>query len=97
MELTDARFRLLVESVQDYAIYAVDECGMVCSWNAGAERIEGWRASEVLGKHFSLFYTPEDNKAERCKEQLEVALANGRLEDAGWRVRKDGSRFWRPA
>ena len=86
------RFRLLVESVKDYAIFMLDVEGHVSSWNIGAERIKGYRADEILGQHFSRFYPPET--AGRCAEELEIAARDGRFEDEGWRVRKDGSRFW---
>src|SRR3989475_1454424 len=86
------RFRLLVESVKDYAIFLLDVDGRVSSWNVGAERIKGYRADEIIGQHFSRFYPPET--AGRCAEELEIAAKEGRFEDEGWRVRKDGSRFW---
>src|SRR5256712_2488191 len=86
------RFRLLVESVKDYAIYQLDVDGRVISWNVVAERIKGYRADEIIGQHFSRFYPPET--AGRCAEELEIAAREGRFEDEGWRVRKDGSRFW---
>jgi PAS domain S-box-containing protein len=91
---TDAQFRLLVASVSDYAIYLLDGNGRVASWNAGAERIKGYRAGEVTGRHFSLFYTPEDRAAGKPEAALAAAARDGRFEGAGWRVRKDGSRFW---
>jgi len=86
------RFRLLVESVKDYAIFMLDADGRVSSWNAGAERIKGYRAEEIIGQHFSRFYPPED--VAKCAMELEVAAREGRFEDEGWRVRKDGTRFW---
>src|SRR5437016_7665055 len=85
------RFRLLVESVKDYAIFMLDVDGRVSSWNVGAERIKGFRAEEIIGEHFSRFYPPET--AGRCAEELEIAARDGRFEDEGWRVRKDGTRF----
>ena len=88
------RFRLLVESVKDYAIFILDPTGRVSTWNAGAERIKGYRPHEIIGRHFSTFYPPEDVAAGKCELELEVALREGRVEDEGWRVRKDGSRFW---
>ena len=91
---TDAQFRLLVESVSDYAIYLLDTAGRVMSWNAGAERIKGYSASEILGRHFSLFYPAEDRAAGRPDEMLRHASEDGRTSAQGWRVRKDGSRFW---
>src|SRR5690349_2366100 len=91
---TDAAFRLLVESVVDYAIYMLDAGGNVASWNAGAERIKGYRASEIIGQHFSRFYAEEEVRTGKPAHQLEVAAEKGRFEDEGWRIRKDGSRFW---
>ncbi len=85
---------MLVESVTDYAILMLDPEGRVVSWNAGAERIKGYRASEIVGQHFSRFYPPEDVERHKPEYQLEKAAADGRLEDEGWRVRKDGSTFW---
>ena len=91
---TDAQFRLLVESVSDYAIYLLDTTGRVMSWNAGAERIKGYPAAEILGRHFSLFYLPEDRAAGRPDRMLEQAAKEGRTNAQGWRLRRDGSRFW---
>src|SRR5690242_13952650 len=90
----DAQFRLLVDSVQDYAIFLLDPAGVVQSWNAGAKRIKGYTADEIIGKHVSVFYSPEDRAAAKHDDQLRRAVAEGRVEDHGWRVRKDGSRFW---
>jgi PAS domain S-box-containing protein len=90
----DAQFRLLVETVSDYAIFLLDPQGRIVSWNAGAQRIKGYGAAEILGRHFSLFYTPEDLAAGRPGELLATAEREGRIEDEGWRLRKDGSRFW---
>ncbi|HEX3775145.1 MAG TPA: PAS domain S-box protein [Polyangiaceae bacterium] len=90
----EERFRLLVESVKDYAIFMLDPGGHVTTWNAGAERIKGYRAGEILGKHFSTFYPKEDVAAGKCEMELEVAAREGRFEDEGWRLRKDGSSFW---
>jgi PAS domain S-box-containing protein len=90
----EQRFRLLVESVKDYAIFMLDPEGRVSSWNSGAERIKGYRADEIIGHPFSRFYTEEDVKRGKPDQALEVAAAQGRFEDEGWRVRKDGSRFW---
>jgi PAS domain S-box-containing protein len=85
---------LLVESVQDYAIFALDPHGYILSWNAGARHLKGYSASEIIGKHFSVFY-PHEKVAERFPEyELEVATREGRFADEGWRIRKDGSRFW---
>ncbi len=86
--------RLMVESVRDYAIIMLDPTGHVASWNRGAERIKGYSASEILGAHFSRFYPAEDVAADKPGMGLRVAAAEGRFEDEGWRVRKDGSLFW---
>jgi len=87
-------YRLLVDAVKDYAIFMLDPTGLVVTWNTGAEHIKGYRAAEAIGKHFSLFYTPEDVASGKPERELEIAAAEGRLEDDGCRVRKDGSRFW---
>jgi PAS domain S-box-containing protein len=93
--LNDERqFRILVDGVTDYAIYMLDPSGHIASWNAGGERIKGYRASEVLGQHLSLFYTEEDRAAGEPERALSVAAREGRCELEGWRVRKDGTRFW---
>jgi PAS domain S-box-containing protein len=91
---SEERFRLLVEAVQDYAIFMLDPEGRVSSWNAGAERIKGYTESEILGKHFSCFYPEQDIRAGKPERELEIARREGRVEDEGWRLRKDGSRFW---
>lgn len=91
---SEERFRLLVESVKDYAIFILDPGGHVLTWNLGAERIKGYRADEIIGKHFSIFYPPEDIAAGKTERELEVAGRTGRFEDEDWRIRKDGSRFW---
>jgi PAS domain S-box-containing protein len=88
------RFRLLLDGVKDYAIYMLDPEGNVISWNAGAARIKGYLQEEILGKHFSCFYTPEARGAGRPSEELQQSLANGRFEEQALRVRKDGSSFW---
>jgi PAS domain S-box-containing protein len=90
----DIPFKLLVQSVVDYAIFMLDPEGTVSSWNVGAERIKGYSSDEIVGKHFSNFYTKEDRKNGVPKEVLETARREGRYEGEGWRVRKDGSRFW---
>lgn len=92
--LSDAAFTLLVQGVLDYGIFMLDPQGYVISWNAGAERIKGYTADEIVGRHFSTFYPPEDNAAGKPQWELETAVADGRLEDEGWRIRSDGSRFW---
>jgi len=89
----EERFRLVVEGVRDYGIFALSPEGNVASWNTGAERIKGWRAEEILGRHFSAFY-PDETRDERPAAVLERARRDGRAEDEGWRVRKDGTRFW---
>jgi PAS domain S-box-containing protein len=90
----DAQFRLLVEAVQDYAIFMLDPLGNIKTWNAGAQRIKQYAASEIIGKHFSIFYPEEDKRHQKPQWELEVAAKEGRFEDEGWRIRKDGSRFW---
>ncbi len=89
----EERFRLVIEGVRDYGIFALDTAGHVVSWNTGAERIKGWRSDEIMGRHFSVFY-PGDAGRERSMRNLEDAVAEGRVEDEGWRVRKDGTQFW---
>jgi PAS domain S-box-containing protein len=91
---SEERFRLLVEGVKDYAIFMLDPEGRIASWNAGAEGIQGYRAEEIIGKHFSTFYTEEDVERGHPEEELRVAAEEGRYEEEGLRVRKDGSRFW---
>jgi PAS domain S-box-containing protein len=88
------RFELLVRSITDYAIYMLDPDGRISSWNAGAERIKGYPADEILGEHFSRFFTPEDQAAKLPQRILAEARRVGRFESQGWRVRKDGTRFW---
>lgn len=91
---SEERFRLLVEDVADYAIYMLDPAGQVTTWNAGAQRIKGYRAEEILGRDFAVFFTAEDRKAGRPHAQLEEARRSGRFAEEAWRVRADGSRFW---
>src|SRR3954463_7240064 len=91
---SEERFRMLVQGVTDYAIYMLDPEGHVSNWNAGAQRIKGYQESEILGQHFSRFYTEEDLATELPKRALEIARREGRFEAEGWRVRKDGTRFW---
>src|SRR4051794_18093647 len=91
---TNSLYRLLVESVKDYAIFALDPRGNILSWNAGAQRIKGYLPEEAIGKHFSIFY-PRELVAEGFPEfELRTAANVGRFEDEGWRIRKDGTRFW---
>ena len=87
-------FKLLVQSIVDYAIYMLDTNGFVTSWNAGAERIKGYQTEEIVGKNFATFYTEEDREGGMPQRVLEIARNEGRYEGEGWRVRKDGSRFW---
>lgn len=87
-------YRRLVKEVRDYAIFMLDEKGFIRTWNAGAERLKGYRPEEIIGRHFSVFYPEADIRNNKPANELEVALAEGRLEDEGWRLRKDGSRFW---
>ncbi|MEO7413362.1 MAG: PAS domain S-box protein, partial [Opitutaceae bacterium] len=91
---SEERFRMIVANVQDYAIYMLDPGGRITTWNVGAERIEGYTAAEVIGRHVSIFSTPQDNVAGEAGRSLAKAAAQGREEQEGWRVRKDGSRFW---
>jgi len=94
LQESEQRFRLLVEGVRDYAIFQLDPDGRVLTWNSGAERLKGYPAEEIIGQHFSKFYSAEDIAAGKPDHELQAALAEGRHEDEGWRVRKDGSRFW---
>ncbi|HYH82726.1 MAG TPA: PAS domain S-box protein, partial [Longimicrobium sp.] len=91
---SEERFRLLVQSVKDYGIFMLDPGGHIASWNEGAQRMKGYTAAEIMGRHFSTFYPPEDIAAGKPAWELEVAVRDGRVEDEGWRVRKDGTRFW---
>jgi len=90
----EGRYRLLVEAVTDYAIYLLDPSGIVTTWNPGAQRFKGYKADEIIGQHFSRFYTEEDRKAGVPTRALETAKREGKFEAEGWRVRMDGSRFW---
>jgi PAS domain S-box-containing protein len=91
---SEVRFRLLVDAVQDYAIFMLDPDGRISSWNSGAERIKGYKSAEIVGKHFSCFYPEEALRDGKPQRELEVAAKDGRFEEEGWRLRKDGSRFW---
>jgi PAS domain S-box-containing protein len=91
---SEERFRLLVEGTREYAIFMLDPTGHVMTWNAGAERIKGYTHDEIVGRHFSTFYPEEDRISGRPDRELEVAIAEGKYEEEGWRVRKDGSFFW---
>jgi len=92
--ISDDPFRLLVQSIVDYAIYMLDPLGCVTSWNSGAQQIKGFEAEEIVGQHFSKFYTDEDREAGVPERVLETARREGKFVGEGWRVRKDGSRFW---
>lgn len=94
LQRREHRYRLLVEGVQDYAIFLLDPGGIILTWNAGAHRLKGYKADEVIGKHFSVFYPEDALRANYPAYELEVAKKEGRFEDEGWRLRKDGSRFW---
>jgi PAS domain S-box-containing protein len=92
--MVDGRYRLLIDAITDYAIFMLDTSGYVSSWNPGAERSKGYREEEILGEHFSRFYRPEDRDAGLPQRALATAASEGRFENEGWRVRKDGSPFW---
>lgn len=94
LQQSEEQFRLLVEGVQDYAIYMLSSQGIVTTWNSGAQRIKGYEAQDIIGKHFSCFYRPEDIKAGKPNASLEAAAAKGKYEEENVRVRKDGSLFW---
>ncbi|MDE2166852.1 MAG: MASE1 domain-containing protein [Alphaproteobacteria bacterium] len=91
---SETRYRTLVEGVTDYAIYLLDPEGHVINWNAGAQRIKGYTAEEIIGQHFSIFYTPEDRAAQMPQRELDIAARDGKFEIEAWRVRKDGGRFY---
>src|SRR5471032_1541007 len=90
----EMRFEMLVTSIRDYAIYMLNPEGFINSWNAGAERFKGYSAHEIIGQHFSVFYTEEDRRSGRPARALQTAREQGKFEDEGWRVRRDGTRFW---
>jgi formate hydrogenlyase transcriptional activator len=94
LRLSEERLRLIVENARDYAIFMLDSEGNVNTWNRGAERLKGYTAEEIVGRHFSVFYTQEDLDRRKPEHELEVAKAEGRYEEEGWRIRKDGSRIW---
>ena len=94
LRASEERQRLLIESVADYAIFMLDPDGIVRGWNPGAQAIKGYHAGEIVGRHFSVFYTPEDQQAGKPAAELQAAATQGRIEDEGWRVRKDGTLFW---
>src|SRR4051812_47994848 len=89
----DEQFRLLVNSISDYAMFVLDPTGRIVTWNSGAQRIKGYAPNEIIGKHFSCFY-PEEERETRPAQQLREAEAKGSAHDEGWRVRKDGQCFW---
>src|SRR5438105_14902452 len=88
------QFALLVSSVVDYAIFMLDPTGKIVTWNEGAQRIKGYSADEIIGRHFSIFYPPEDARNRKPDWELEIARREGRYMEEGWRLRKDGTRFW---
>lgn len=90
----DERYRLLVEAVTDYAIYTLDPTGIVTSWNPGAQRFKGYKRDEIIGEHFSRFYSEQDRESGLPARALETAAREGKFENEGWRIRKDGTRFW---
>lgn len=94
LKQSEERFRLLVDGVKDYAIFSLTPDGHVASWNLGAERIKGYRADEIIGRHFSCFYPEEDIRSGKPDRELRSAISEGMVEDESWRVRKDGSKFW---
>jgi PAS domain S-box-containing protein len=93
-EETEHLLQTLVENVKDYAIILLDTSGNILTWNSGAERLKGWKANEIIGQHLSRFYPPEDVERGKIEMELRAATQEGRYEDEGWRVRKDGTRFW---
>lgn len=90
----DELFRLLVDRVSDYAIFVLEPTGHVATWNKGAQRIKQYESGEIIGKHFSIFYSPEEASSGKCDDELATAIKDGRFEEEGWRYRKDGTRFW---
>jgi PAS domain S-box-containing protein len=94
LRLSEEKFRLLVSAVKDYAIFMLDPDGRINTWNEGAQRIKGYRPDEIIGQHFSKFYLPQDIRAKKPEWELEEAKMTGRFEEEGWRIRKDGTRFW---
>ncbi|EAA3799352.1 PAS domain-containing sensor histidine kinase, partial [Salmonella enterica subsp. enterica] len=92
--LIERSYELLVKAVVDYAIYMLDPQGRIMTWNSGAERIKGYEAWEVIGQHLEMFFPAEDRREGRAQRLIATALSEGRAQDEGWRVRKDGSRFW---
>jgi len=93
-KLREQQFQLLVQGVVDYAVYIIDPRGHVTNWNAGGQRIKGYSEKEIVGQHFSCFYTPEERDEGAPMRALQIAAERGKFEGEGWRVRKDGTRFW---
>ncbi|HEU4903912.1 MAG TPA: PAS domain S-box protein [Flavisolibacter sp.] len=91
---SEERYRLMVEGVKEYAIFMLDPTGHIMSWNDGAKRLKGYNANEIIGKHFSIFYTAEDLETKKPERELKIAVATGKYEEEGWRIRKNGSLFW---
>jgi len=91
---TELKYKLLVDNIQDYAIFLLDSNGYIRSWNKGAQKTKGYTANEIIGKHFSIFYVEHDIQTKKPERELELAKRYGRVEDEDWRVRKDGSQFW---
>jgi PAS domain S-box-containing protein len=94
LRLSEQRFQILIDSIQDYAIYILDPDGFVISWNSGAQRIKGYSPQEIVGQHFSRFYTPDDIRINKPRQNLDIAAGTGKYEDESLRMRKDGSLFW---
>jgi PAS domain S-box-containing protein len=94
LNASEERFRQLVEGIKDYAIFLLDPEGKVATWNEGAQRLKGYQPSEIIGQHFSKFYPQEEIESGKCEYELQEASLTGRFEDEGWRIRKDGTRFW---
>jgi PAS domain S-box-containing protein len=94
LRASEERFRLMVQGVKDYSIFMLDPTGIILTWNEGAKRTVGYSANEIIGKHFSIFYTAEDLAVKKPQRELEIAAAEGRYEEEGWRIRKSGSLFW---
>ena len=94
LKRSEERYRMLVDQVKDYGIFMLNETGHISSWNQGAQRINGYNAKEILGHHFSIFYPPEDIASKKPERELEIAIQEGKYEEEGWRLKKDGSRFW---
>src|SRR5687767_10241798 len=87
-------YHLLVEAIRDYAIYMLDPSGQITTWNKGAERLKGYTREEAIGRHFSMLFLPDDRERGKPGKELQIALAMGRFEEEGWRLRKSGLRFW---